>query len=640
MVFRTSENTVLQETFRSEESEIITEPVAKIDRFQALKEAPENLFIGFLGLGASALEAVKRRGIQFAGGGIFPDEMVRRLFEPVTPTERPATGGIRFPSRFDPFADTTPNLPGATAAEAFALTTRLPDIGATILREKAAERQEKLPEVTLKTAPFTRLLRPVLQSGVPSLAAAIGVSILTGDVVTGLILLGETEGGAAFEAQIEAGGSIRKAIILGDLSEAAEIGGEMLVFPKLFRGLSKGIPFRQALLLIAENAGQEGVTGFTQRFLEIFGIRTTEGVSKTEAAKEAFDEGIKAIPENAFVGGVTAGGASLVSSLTSRPTTEDVVTPEPVAEAVAPIPEVEPTRPVVTPEAPKPSEAIVEPVAAKEAKVPTVPPTAKEPAKVEIRPPEQTTTEKTSQIQSKVAETVQTDFTKATSAKQASLAEDRKSMGLDEINSPDRKSWGQSLRQAQKEKIPAKANRLAEEVNANPRPLNDVETAGVTIRMAELKNEHAEAMEAVAKSKDDAEIKTLSAEVDRIEAEFDALTKAVNVSGTEKGRALAAQKLTINKDFDLISVLNRAKTAAGKKLTAIQNKLFKGLTEKLSKTTKRVEALEIEVNGLKARGAVRIGNRRFKTMNLQQKNRSLDSLVAKAKTLLEQGCNN
>ena len=272
------------------------------------------------------------------------------------------------------------------------------------------------------------------------------------------------------------------------------------------------------------------------------------------------------------------------------------------------------------------------------------PPTAKEPAakpvKVEPRADEQTTTAQTPKIQTKVTETVQTDFTKTTSAKQESIAKDRESMGLSVVNSKDRRSWHEALQQAEKQKIPAKANRIAEEVNENPRPLSDVETAGVTIRMTELKNEHKEAMDSLSKSKDDADIQTLSAEVNRIEAEFDELTRAVKLSGTEKGRALAAQKLTINQDFDLVSVLNRAKSAAGKKIKATSRKLFKQLTSKLDTTNKRVEALEIELDILKARQAVGRGNKRFKTMSLQQKDRNLSSLVEKTKTLLEQGCNN
>ncbi len=260
--------------------------------------------------------------------------------------------------------------------------------------------------------------------------------------------------------------------------------------------------------------------------------------------------------------------------------------------------------------------------------------------KLEPRPPEQTVTEKTPPIQSKVSETVETDFTKATSAKQASLAEDRKSMGLDEINSKSRRSWETALKKAKGDNLPSKANRIAEEVNTSPRPLTDIETAGVTIRMAELKNEHKEAMEAVAKATDDGDIKTKSAEIQRIETEFDALTRAVHVSGTEKGRALAAQKLTINKDFSLISVLNRAKVAAGKKLTQVQQKLFGGLTEKLGNLTKRTEVLEQEITGLKAKGIVRKGVSRLRSLSVQQKNVELDSLVEKAGRLLKEGCNN
>lgn len=270
---------------------------------QALKETPENLWIGTVGMSASVMEAVKREGMRYSGGGILPDEAVRHQFEAVKP------------SQGTPFKQP---LPGAVTAEAFGLTTRLPDIAAKIIRDYQQGLVKEQDEVTLSTAPITKLARSVTQSGVPSMAVALGVSLLTKNPIVGLGILGTIEGGAAFEQQLQTGGSVRKSLIIGDLSAAAEIGGEMLVFPKFVKGLKEGIPLAQALTLIVENAGQEGATGFTQRFLEVFGTKTSEGMGAKEAAKLAFDEGVNAIPENAWVGGATAGLVDLVSTGTGR----------------------------------------------------------------------------------------------------------------------------------------------------------------------------------------------------------------------------------------------------------------------------------------------------------------------------------
>lgn len=286
----------------------------KQDITQAVKETPENIWIGTIGMGASTLEAIKRRAMQLSGGGILPDEAVKQQFEAVKPQQ--ITPSLKQP------------LPGAVTSETFGLVTRLPDIGAKILRAKQQKRIEKQDKVTINTSPITRLSRSVMQSGVPSMGVAVGLSVLTGSPAVGLAVLGETEGGAAFEEQLQAGASIRKANIIGDLSEAAEIGGEMLVLPKIVKGLTKGIPLQQALTLIAENATQEGVTGFNQKFLEVFGKETSKGTSIKDAAKYAFAEGVLAIPENAFVGGATAGLADIAAAGTSRILGEKKVTPK------------------------------------------------------------------------------------------------------------------------------------------------------------------------------------------------------------------------------------------------------------------------------------------------------------------------
>lgn len=297
-----------------------------IDDFvQSFAETGENLKIGGISLAASALENIKRRGMQAVGGGVPAfEETIRPLFEPVVPAEREGglitteedieiSPGVVIPAgtellrrdRIDPAAR-APQGAG-TGAEALGVVTRIPDIAAKILRGKQKRLQAEQEPVTFSSAPLTRTARAVVQGGIPSVAVAIGVSIVTGNPAIGLAILGETEGGAAFQQQLEAGASVGKASILGELSEAAEIGGEMLVFPKLFGAIVDGIPFNKAVRLIGENATQEAATGFVQRFLEVFGTETTEGTSFKEAAKLAFDEGVKAVPESALVGGITAG---------------------------------------------------------------------------------------------------------------------------------------------------------------------------------------------------------------------------------------------------------------------------------------------------------------------------------------------
>jgi hypothetical protein len=287
---------------------------------EAIKEIPADLKIGTVGLGASVLNAVKHRAMQLSGGGIMPDDMVKSQYEAVVPTDRKKLqpGELRVRKASDLFdVNRIRNTPMAAAGESLGMVTRLPDIGARILEAKEKSLQDKQSPATMKTKPVTRLSRAVWQGGVPSIGASVAASLLTGDPVTGLMILGETSGGQAFAEQLKSGASIQKSGIVADLTGLAEIGGELLVFPKFLKGLKEGIPLKKAFGLILENAGQEGVTGFTQTFVDVFAKATTKGMDVKSAAKMAFNEGAKAIPENAFVGGATAGLVDAVAGTAS-----------------------------------------------------------------------------------------------------------------------------------------------------------------------------------------------------------------------------------------------------------------------------------------------------------------------------------
>ena len=743
----------------------------------AIKETPQNLKIGTIGLTASVFEAIKRRGVQLAGGGILDDETVLSQFEAVSPTAKvgrsqlleagekplPETEEELF-ERVNLFKTGRIRLPGAIAAQAAGVVTKLPDIAARALREKQRRESMEQDSLTMQDAPLVTLNRLVVQSGVPSMAAAVGISLLTGDPLVGLVMLGESEGGAAFQSQLESGGSVRKALIIAELSEAAEIGGEMLVLPKIVGGLKKGLSIRRGLTLVAENSFQEGVTGFNQQFLQVFGEETTKGTDKVLAAKIAFVAGVKAIPENAFVGGVVAGGtgtASVVIKQVARAVESDIATEGPAAEVSAtlaglqaqseaeaklaagtPLSEAERTQfPQIAEqesqiaklaETPPPEEAeivpdqpqiekeavVVQPEGVEEAKAvevaekpvskaqqrnidalkkfpqadvvkgttrvrmespkgtvfqipatqiqgkldagftlltkPKKPVTVtKPPKKVEPKP----VTAEVKQTQSKavqgepvtqqtvkeVEDAIKVDVTDPafpTSTKHASTKEIRDRLGIGQVNSKTRRSDEQAMAEAVERKIPEKALRIADDINTTARALSDIEDAGMRIKVAELEIEHEQLMKLIGDSKDEADTKTLSTDAARVEAEFDSIISALETSGTEAGRALRARKVQIGRDFKLVSVLNRAKAAAGKKLSAVQSRLFKQLTEKLSKRVKQIDALRIEVAILKAGQTVKRGARRFTTMNKQQRQTSRQGLSAKVVELLQQGCAN
>jgi len=228
-----------------------------------------------------------------------------------------------------------------------------------------------------------------------------------------------------------------------------------------------------------------------------------------------------------------------------------------------------------------------------------------------------------------------------TSARQADIDFDRKSLGLDSMASPERKSWQVSLMSARKQGIPAKAISISSELIVNPRPLNDVETAGLVVRTAELKKQHLETISEINKTKDSIEIKGLTAKLNQIEQEYDTISGALNTSGTEKGRALASQKLTINKDFDLISVKSRAKVMKGKDLTVKESEKITEITNKLEESNKKIDELNTKVAELQAQKTIKRGGvKRYTAMSVEARDIELKALVERTKGLLDAGCYN
>lgn len=188
-----------------------------------------------------------------------------------------------------------------------------------------------------------------------------------------------------------------------------------------------------------------------------------------------------------------------------------------------------------------------------------------------------------------------------TSARQVDIDADRKDiLGDQGVPKAETRTFEEALEIAQVQNLPQQANRLAASVIDQPRALNDVETAGLVVRATELKNEHKSLLSSL-NDAGEAQTKLAAAELERIEQEFDELTKAIRVSGSEKGRALASQKLTINRDFDLVSVLNRAKSKAGKNLTPKQRNRFEKLVSDLQAKEQQLEKLYERRNRVRER---------------------------------------
>ena len=219
-------------------------------------------------------------------------------------------------------------------------------------------------------------------------------------------------------------------------------------------------------------------------------------------------------------------------------------------------------------------------------------------------------------------------------------AADREAMGLGAMDNPGRRGWEEALDTAREKGFNKKetALALAEDVNARPRAFDDVETAGLVEAANDLKKRHAELMQGVDKLTDRAEIFVRAAEIDRVETDFDNLTQALRKSGTEKGRALASQKLTLNADNQLVSVLNRAKVKKGAELSPAERAKFEDLTKRLEERSARVTELEKQIAETQAEQTVKRHAGRKRAMPAKAREAEYASLLDKAKKLIAEGC--
>lgn len=229
-----------------------------------------------------------------------------------------------------------------------------------------------------------------------------------------------------------------------------------------------------------------------------------------------------------------------------------------------------------------------------------------------------------------------------TSPRKAWVARDRARMLLGTLDSPGRRAFAEDLQKAHDEGIPDRALSIATDINSRPdhkKALTTVESAGLTDRLVSLKDEHKSLAEKLAAAKDDpAAQQDIAVQIGRLQQEADVITQALDSSGSERGRQLVAQKLTLNEAHDIVSVKARARVAKGEPLTAKETARFEEMTKKLEETSKRVTELEKRVHEQAAETAIRREAGRRRTMKAEEAAKDFADTLAKAKALLKMGC--
>lgn len=209
-------------------------------------------------------------------------------------------------------------LPGAAHFLGQPALLDLGDVAAEAAEKVESARgkvEAPLPETSYRETPISAFSQALTSGGV-SLGTGLAAAAVTGNPTVALAVLGEMERASTYKGQIEAGASEEKAALIADISGAAEVIGESLVFPKIFRGMKGNVSISEGLDLIYQNAGQEGVTGYIQAFVDTAGRLTSQGMDRKEAFKRAAVESVGPALESAGVGGVLGGGPLAVSALT------------------------------------------------------------------------------------------------------------------------------------------------------------------------------------------------------------------------------------------------------------------------------------------------------------------------------------
>jgi hypothetical protein len=227
-----------------------------------------------------------------------------------------------------------------------------------------------------------------------------------------------------------------------------------------------------------------------------------------------------------------------------------------------------------------------------------------------------------------------------TSLKQEDIELGREILGLGSVPSVGRKTWQATLQQSKDEGYENEAERIASEVNSGSKEgTTDVEAAGMLIKSAQLLIEHKVESRNLEKATEPTAIAMIRTKLDRIQDRFDSLSAAMHKAGSIAGRRLNMQKMTIDKDYSLVSVKSRAKARRGKPLTQKQNDKLEELVSELEQSQRDIKRLQDEVAELTANQFMKLGKTsRYKQMDNSSREIELDSLLSKTKQLLDEGC--
>jgi hypothetical protein len=213
-------------------------------------------------------------------------------------------------------------------------------------------------------------------------------------------------------------------------------------------------------------------------------------------------------------------------------------------------------------------------------------------------PPEETTLAP-DPVAQPVEDVVETPSPETTSIQNAVTADERAARGIDPVEEPARRSFGEvwDTTKAEIAENPAAPDAILAELRKKPRALTDREDALILHRQVQLQKSFdaaaAEANQAMEAGDEPARVDAM-AQLDRTREALDEVYTLGKQAGTETARGLAARKMMSDLDFNLASMETRLRAEQGGALTPEQQVKVKEQADTIAKTQEGMDRILAE----------------------------------------------
>lgn len=215
-----------------------------------------------------------------------------------------------------------------------------------------------------------------------------------------------------------------------------------------------------------------------------------------------------------------------------------------------------------------------------------------------------------------------------TSNKNRIVDQEREAAGLPPLMEPIRRRWSTDWNDAMKkiDEDPSWQDRMIEELQKKPRPVNSTENVGLLHRRADIKNEYNKAQRDAAMARDDGRLQDYEEANLRVRHWSDKLAQLEDVVkkvGTESGRSLAARKQEMNEDFSLAALEMKKREVNGfRPLTEIERSELEQISSRIENLQTQIDKFTEEANAKKIKNPAQyppIRERLFEVEQLEKK---------------------